>query len=418
MRRLFAQWSVLTRFPDFGKLFAGNTISQLGSSITTVALPLTAVLLLDASPAQMGVLGAVGTIPHLVLGLPAGVWIGRLAYRRTVVLADLARVPLLAAIPVLAAFDVLAMWQLYVIVLLAGAGMLFESLATHSYIPRLVGRDHLLSANSATAQSNSVISTVGPALGGALVQALTAPLAIAVNAASFLASGVCKRLVSDPGQPARGDDNTPPGLTADVIEGLRAVFGNAVLRPMVLSAALGALTGQVQNVILMLYLARELNLSATLVGVTIAVSGGASILGAVFAAPITERVGHGPAFVIGQFLVSLGGFVLAAASGPLPLVLATLGFAQFLRGIGPPLYAVNQLTVRQALTTPDLLPRVNATWRFLVFGTQPIGSLIGGGLGSVVGLRLTFVLGSVGMLMAVGLAVWSPLRRFRELPEP
>lgn len=417
MRGLLRQWSVLARYPDFARLFAGDSTSMLGSSVTTVALPLTAVLVLDASPAQMGLLGAVGLLPHLLVGLPAGVWVGRIPYRRTLVLADLTQVLLLGAIPLLALLDVLAIWQLYVIVLAAGGCALFGSLAATSFVPVLVDRAQLLQANSAIAQSNSVVATVGSALGGALVQLLTAPIAILVDALSFLVAAVCKsriranaRAVESAGSPRVS------GLAGEIGAGLRAVFGDPILRPMIASAALGALAGQMQNVILVLFLARDLHLSATLVGLVVAVGGAASIVGAVLAAPITARVGHGPGFILGGFLAALAGFGLAAAAGPLPLLVGVLLLAQFVRGAGPPLYSINQTTVRQSLAAPGMLARVNATWRFLVFGMQPLGALLGGVVGGAIGLRGTFLVGSLAMLAAVAIAVGSPLRTFRRLP--
>ncbi|WP_020579631.1 MFS transporter [Actinopolymorpha alba] len=425
MRNFFRQWSVLARYPNFTKLFIGGTTSLLGSNITAVAMPLTAVLMLDASPAQVGLLGAVGFVPHLVLGLPAGVWLGRASYRRTLVIADLTQMLLLATIPLLAMLDALRIWHLYLVVLLTGVCSLFGTVATTSFVPALVGRDHLLQANTVSAQSNSVVSTVGSALGGTLVQLLTAPIAILVDAVSFLLSALCNGLIREPGpavaseEVAREEVAREPQrrrLAGEIAGGIGAVFGHPILRPLIVAAALGALAGQMQNVILVLFLAREVGLSPSLVGAIVAVSGVASIVGALAAAPITERIGHGPGFILGGFLAAIAGFGLAAAAGPMPLVLGVLVLAQVLRGAGPPLYGINQVTVRQALAAPDMLARVNATWRFLVFGTQPIGALLGGAAGGLIGLRVTFVASSLGMLFAVAVAVWSPLRTFRRLP--
>lgn len=166
----------------------------------------------------------------------------------------------------------------------------------------------------------------------------------------------------------------------------------------------------------MLYLARELGLPAGVVGVLLAVSSGAAVLAAFLASPISQRLGHGPTFIVGTLLASLAGFVLAAADGPFPFLIAILVIAQILRGAGPPLYSVNQSTVRMTLAPPDMLARVNATWRFLVFGAQPVGALLAGAIAGAVGLRTTLVISGFGMLLGVVVAAFSPLRGLRTLP--
>jgi len=414
---LLRQWSVLSRFPDFRRLFLGNSVSLLGSSVTTVALPLTAVVYLHASPVQMGVLGAVAFVPHLVLGLPAGVWIDRLPYRRLIVLADLAQMLLLGTIPVLASFGVLRMWQLYVVIVLAGVGGLFETVTAQSFIPRLVPRAQLLPANSAIMQSNATVNTTGSALGGVLVQLLTAPVAITVDALSFLLAALVKARIRTPGPVVVPTTPRRQHLWADVLEGLRAVFAHRIVRAVTISATIGALAGQMQAVVLVLYLVRDLGLSAGLVGAAIAIGGVAGIFGALVAVPITERIGPGRAFITGTFLAALAGIVLALASGPFVLMFLVLTVAQLLRGLGPSLYGVNQQTFRQALIRPELISRVNATWRFLVYGTMPIGALLGGLLGSTLGMRATLIISAAGMLLSTAVAFISPLRTLRELPQ-
>jgi MFS family permease len=183
-----------------------------------------------------------------------------------------------------------------------------------------------------------------------------------------------------------------------------------------LTATVGALTGQIQNVVLVLYLVRELHLSPGLVGAAVAISGAAGILGALVAVPVTERAGHGPAYILGVLCAGAAGLVLAAARGPFWLVFTVIAAGQVLRGIGPSLYSINQQTLRQALTAPEMLSRINATWRFLVFGMQPIGALIGGFLGGAIGLRNTLIVGGIGTLAGAALALVSPLLKFRRLP--
>ena len=406
---------VLGRYRDFRWLFAGNSVSLLGSSVTVVALPLTAVVYLHASPGQMGFLGAAALLPHLVLGLPAGVWVDRMPYRRVLVLADLAQTLLLGSVPVLAVLGVLRIWQLYVVAVLAGICNLFETVTAQSLTPRLVPRQQLLPANSALMIGSATVGTTGVALGGILVSLFTAPFAIAADAASFLLAGLCKAQIRVP-ELAVVKDGSSGQPRAGILAGLRVVFGHQVIRAVTLAATIGALAGQMQAVILVLYLVRGLGLSGALVGAVVAVGGGAGILGALQAIRITARTGPGPAFIIGMLLASCGGLVLAAASRPLALALVTLVIAQALRGAGPSLFGVNQQTLRQALIPPTALSRANATWRFLVYGMQPIGALLGGLAGSALGLRTTLVISSAAMLVGTAVACLSPLRTLRELP--
>ncbi|GAA4228842.1 MFS family permease [Streptosporangium album] len=384
--------------------------------MTIVALPLTAVVYLHASPAQMGILGAASFLPHLVLGLPAGVWVDRMPYRRTLILADLTQTLLLGSVPVLAVLGSLQIWHLYVVAVLAGVGNLFETVTAQSFTPILVSRRQLLPANSALMLSNATVNTTGSVLGGALVSLLTAPVAIAADAVTFLLAGLCKARIRTSGPVVVSAGAHRQHLRADILEGLRAVFGHRIIRAVTLAAAVGALAGQMQNVVLVLYLVRDLSLSPGLVGVVVAIGGVAGILGALVATRITQRIGPGRAFVAGMFLAAMAGLVLAAAAGPLSLVLAVLAMAQLLRGTGPSLYGVNQQTLRQALIAPVLLSRANATWRFLVYGTQPLGALLGGLLGSALNLRATLIISSAVMLLGTVIAHVSPLRSLRELP--
>lgn len=408
------QWLVLRRHADFRRLFVGNSISLLGSSVTRVALPLTAVLYLHASPAQMGILTAAAFVPHLVLGLPAGVWVDRLPYKRILVIADLLQAVLIGAVPVVAAFGALQIWHLYVVVLLAGVGNLFETVTATSFTPSLVSREQLLPANSALQQSFAVVNTSGSALGGALVGLLTAPFAIAVDAASFVFAAFSKSRIR-----TAGPESAPrqrQHLFAEIGAGLRTVVAHPIVRMLMLAATIGALTGQIQNVVLVLYMVRELHLSAGLVGVAVAIAGAAGILGTLVAVPVTERAGHGPAFILGMVFAGVGALVLAAAGGPFWIAFVVVAVGQILRGIGPSLYSINQQTMRQALTPQEMLSRINATWRFLVFGMQPLGALIGGFLGGVIGLRDTLIVGGVGTLAGSVLATVSPLLKYRRLP--
>jgi MFS family permease len=382
--------TLLGQHQDFRRLFVGNSVSLLGSSVTTVALPLAAVVSLHASPVEMGLLGAAGFLPHLVLGLPAGVWVDRLPYKRILVLADLGQLLLIGSVPLAAAFGVLTLAQLYVVVILAGVCALFDAVAGQSFTPMLVPRDQLLPANSALMLTGSTVNVAGSALGSALVVLLVAPLAMAVDAGSFLVAALCKLRITVSGVPAASVRRK-----ADLFGGLRIAFTHPVLRPVTIAATLGALGGQMQNAVLVLYLVRALGFSPWLVGLAVTIAGVAGMLGALVTPTVTRRLGPGRTFVVGMLLSSSAGLLLA--TGPALL-------SQVLRGAGPALYGVNQQTFRQTLVAPEQLSRVNAGWRFLVYGTQPVGAVLGGLLGTL-DLRTTLIVSAVLMLAGTALAL-------------
>ena len=409
-------WVVLRQHPEFFKLWSGQAISSFGSAITTVALPLTAVVVLHASPVQMGVLLASTTLPHLLFGLVAGVWVDRLPRRSILVGADVARSLLLGTIPVLGVIGALRIEHLYAVAFLTGVMTMLFEIASMTLLPALVGRDDLIQANGVMVLNTSVAGTAGPALAGGLVQALTAPLAIAFDAASFLLSAGCSLLIEVKQDPTSAGARGSARLWAEIVEGLRVVFGSPVLSAVAVSAGIGSMAGAMQGALVVLYLARDLHLSAAFIGLAVAASGAASVVGALLAPPYSRWLGAGPAYITGQMLASAAGLILAAARGPLSVVLLFVVVGRLAGGLGAPLYAVPQRTLRQSLVPGQVLGRVNATWRFLVIGAQPLGALLGGLLGAAIGLRAALVAGSVGILIAVTWATRSPLRTLRQIP--
>ena len=410
-RRLTSLW----RQADFMRLWAGQTISGFGSAITGLALPLTAILILRATPREMGLLGAAGTLPALLFGLLAGVWVDRARRRPLLIGAELGRALLLGSVPALAMLRLLRMEYLYVVAFLAGTLALFFDVAITSFLPSVVRREELVEGNSKLQLSGSVTSIAGPGLAGALVQLLTAPLAIAVDALSFLVSGVClwfMRTPETPPAPARRGN-----VAGEIGEGWRTLFHHPLLRAMTIGSALGSLAISVQGVVFMLFLTRELGLPPVLQGIILASSGFASLAGTVLAGRVTRRYGPGPAIIGGTLLVSLAMGAVPLAGGPAPAALALLVAAQVLHGIGTPIYSISQVSLRQAITPDRLLGRVNASRRFLVFGIGPLGALLGGFLGETIGLRSTLAVGAGGMALSLAWVVLSPLRTLREQPD-
>jgi MFS family permease len=413
------QWrtaQVVRSNPEFVKLWTGQAISSFGSAITTVAMPLVAVVTLGASPLQMGALSALTVLPHLLFGLPAGVWVDRLSRRRVLIVADLGRALLLAAIPLLSVLGVLRIEHLYMVAVLAGVLTLLSDTASMTLLPALVGRENLMQANSASMLNQTVATTTGPSVAGALVQLVSAPLAIAFDAASYLLSAFCSVLIKEPPRRTTGLHPRPVKLWSQLTEGFRELIGNPVLSALVVSATAAAIAGAMQGPLVVLYLVRELHLSPVLVGLAVTVVGLASVVGTLVAPAYSRRVGLGRAYISGQLLASLAGLVLAAARGPLPVLAPFLIVGQLLTGLGLPLYGVPQRTLRQALVPEFLLGRVNATWRTLVIGGQTFGALAGGILGTALGLRPTLVISSLGMLLGFLWAARSPLRSVEHLP--
>ena len=389
---------------EFLKLWTGQAISASGSAITTVALPLAAVVTLGATPVEMGLLAALTVLPHLLFGLPAGLWVGRVSLRRLLIGTDLGRALLLGAIPVLAWADLLRMPHLYAVAFLAGLLTLLSDTASMTLLPELVPREDLMSANSATMLNQSVASTTGPSVAGFLVALVSAPFAIAFDAVSFALSAVTSYLLKEP--PRTRLERDRPSLAG----GLRVLFGHPILRPLVISATAAAIFGAMQGPLLVLYLVRELHWSPVLIGVAITTAGVASILATLLAPWYSSRLGIGRAYSSGQALASLAGLFLAAGAAPFVFL------AQFLSGAGMPLYGVPQRTLRQTLVPPALLAQTTATWRTLVIGGQTLGAACSGLLATHLGLRQTLATTSLAMLTATLYAALSPLSHLNRTP--
>ncbi len=391
---------------EFRKLWIGQLVSASGSAITTVALPLVAVVTLQASAVEMGFLAALTIAPHLVFGLPAGVWVDRWSLRRVLIWTDLGRFVLLGSVPVAAAVGALRIEQLYVVAVLTGLLTLLSDTASQTLMPALVAREDLIRANSAALLNFNLASTAGPSVAGFLVQVISAPFAIAFDAASYVVSAVASYLIREPVRaPAR--ERSEVRLST----GLRVIFGNRVLAPLTVSATVAALAGAMQGPLVVLYLIRELHWSPALVGVALTAFGVAAVAGTFVAAAWCRRVGIGRAYLTGAFLASLAGAALATGLAPMVYV------GQAVAGLGMSLFGVPQRTLRQALVPPHLLGQVIATWRTLVTGGQAVGAAVSGVLATAIGIRPTLVLATAGMLTGALVALFSPLRTLDSLPE-
>lgn len=404
----------IARNGDFARLWAAQSTSAIGSQFTAVALPLLAALNLGASPIVFGVLAAAAGLPHLLFGLFAGAWVDRLRRRPVMITADIARAVLIATIPVSAWLGVLRIEHLIAIAFLAEIFTVFFDIAYLSYIPSLVSRNDLVEANSRLEATASGAQVIGPALGGTLVRYLGAPIALLVDALTYLFSAAFLwRIGTRETRPACTDGAL--SLRAEIIQGLRAVWRSPVLRALALSSTVVNLAGFLFLSIYVLYMTRDLGLGADAVGLVFAAGGAGALLGSLTAGPARSRWGVGPVLLGSQMLFGLFGMLVPLAvlipEAALPLVVA----AEFLQWVMVLVFSVNAVSLRQAITPDRLLGRVNGTMRFIVWGSRPIGSLLGGYLGSIMGLPMTLVVGAFGMLLAFMPLLLSPIPRLRSV---
>jgi MFS family permease len=405
----------LWRQPDFLRLWTGNAISQVGSQVTFLALPLTAVFTLDASPGEMGLLTAVGSLPPLLFGLHAGVVVDRRARRPLIIMCDAGRAFLLGLVPVAWFLGLLTIEWVYVVAFLVGALSLLASLAHQAMLPAIVSRHQLVDANGKLAMTATAAEVAGPTLASALVQFLSAPVAIAADAASYLVSGVLLSRIRSP-EPARVATNRQGRMWDDILQGLRAALDDARLRALIGSRVLLNFFNAMLEAVFVLYIIHELGLAVALLGIAFSIGGIGFLVGAILPGRLSSRIGIGPSMVLGIATVALSDLLVPLASG-LPAVIAgVLVGAQFFFGIGLTVFNVNQASLRQVLVPPEMLGRVGATVTVLAEAMTPIGAILGGLLGATLGLRETLILAALGELMAAAWLWYSPLRRVHALP--
>jgi len=418
MRSLWPR-SGLWRHGDFLKLWSAETLSQVGSQIGGFALPLVAIITLDASPFAVSALFVVQFAPFLLISLPAGVWVDRLPRRPILILSDIGRFAALLTIPIAYWLDALTLWQLYGVGFFVGICTVFFDVSYQSYLPSLVERRQLVEGNSKLEVSRSAAQLSGPALAGVLVDLLRAPVAILADALSFLVSALFLLRIrkQEENVPTRAQRKAAKSsMKTELREGLGWVLGNPYLRTVAASTATFNLFGSMMFAILAVYLVRGLGMSPTLIGVVFAIGQAGYLLGAVFAGRISRWLGVGPAILLGAALGATQLLVPLApqdARGAIPyLVVATLTMS-----FGVVLYNVTQLSMRQAITPERLQGRMNSTIRFIVWGVMPIGQLVGGALATWFGLRTAIWAGAIGLSLAWVPLVFGPLLSLKEMPE-
>lgn len=413
-------FSELWRDSDFLKLWLGQTISTAGSQVTTLALPLTAIIVLHANAFQMGIVAALSRAAFVLVGLFAGVWVDRLRRRPFMIVADLGRALLLGSIPLAALLHILGIGLLYLVALAAGGLSLCADLAYDAYLPTLVGRDRLAEANSLGQANQSVAEIAGPGLAGVLIRLLSAPLAIAVDAASFLVSAASLAIIRAP-EPRR-TGNTAPHTAREIGAGLHLLLQQPLLRAIAGTIALVVLFASMFQAVFVLYLDRTLGFGPGLIGMIFTLGSLGGFLGALVAPAIARRSGQEAVAIAGTTIMVVGGqgFVIVALDTPPRLIaLLVLILTQGLVATGNAMFNVAAATIQQQQVPGELLGRVGAALRVLALGvTGLLGALAGGFLGSALSPRTTISIAAIAMLSAV-LWIWrSPLRATRNLPGP
>ncbi|QKV76835.1 MFS transporter [Amycolatopsis sp. Hca4] len=395
---------------DFRRLWLADLVSQLGSRIDVLAVPLLAVTALGAPVFEVSLLRTAQTLPYLVLGLQVGAWCDRIRHRPVLIAADAGRAVLIASVPVAALFGVLGMAQLLAVVFAVGVLGVFFDVAHQTYVPRLVPRGQLPEANTRLQTNRSTAAVAGPGLAGLVVQALGTAAALAVDAASYLWSALWLRRIETPDVRPEPRERR---LLREIGEGLRLVRGDRVLLAISAHGAVSSFFQSAHLAIVVVFLARDLGLSAWVIGVL----GTASLTGALTAGLtarlLGERVGQARALWGAAVLFGLA-YQLYPFTGR-GWALACYVVAGFFTSYSVIVLSVFGVSFQQAVTPPELLGRVNAISQTLVFGVAPLGSLLGGTLVGVLGMRPTLHVAAAGVLASAAIMVWSPLRKLRDL---
>jgi MFS family permease len=413
----------LLRHPNFLKLWTAETVSVFGSQISALAIPIVAATILKVGAFEFALLGVLEFLPFILFTLPAGAWVDRLRRRPIMITGDLGRAIALATIPAVYLMNAswLTIWQLYVVAFVTGTLTVFFDVSNQSYLPSIVERDELIEGNSKLQISQSAAQIAGPGIAGVLIGAVGAALAVTLDALSFVWSALFVFLIRKPeppvAHPADATGAKRPSIVSDVKDGLRFVIGHPSLRAISAGTGTSNLFGSMGGAIMLLYVLNELHLDAGQIGIAFGLGNVGSLVGAVSANRISGWFGLGPTIVGSLFL---GGFLMLfiaiapVGAAALPFLIAGGVFGGFSQMV----YNINQVSYRQAICPPRMQGRMNATVRFLVWGTMPIGSLIGGAIASVVGLHPTIWLATIlGFIPAI-FPLLSPVRKLKVMPAP
>ena len=410
---------LLRRHGDYRRLWTAATISLFGTQISLIALPFIAAVLLHAEPFEVALLGTVEFLPFLLFTLPAGAWVDRLPRRLILVAGDLGRALSLLTIPIAWQLGELTMAQLYIVGFVNGFLTVFFDVADQSFLPAILEPDELVEGNAKLQVSASAAQVLGQPVGGGIVGLLTAPIAVAVDAASYVVSGglifsIRKR------EPARtpnaSSDGTPSGIRHEIAEGLRYVTGHPYLRYIAASTGISNLFSNIAFATIAYFVYTELGLTPFQFGLAGGIGSLGVLLGALIAGRIAERIGVGRTILWSMALSGPAALLAAIAQPGTAVVVLTSSF--FLTSLTGVVYNINQVSLRQAITPERIQGRMNATMRFLVWGTIPIGQVIGGIVATAIGSRGALIVGGVLGCFAFVPILFSSVRSLERIPTP
>ena len=446
----------LFRNPNYAKLWTAATVSLFGTQVSQIAIPFIAAVLLNASPGEVGLLTTIEFLPFLLFTLPAGVWVDRFPKKRILVIGDVGRAFMLASIPIAYALGALTIWQLYVVGFVNGLMTVFFDVADQSYLPSILERDDLVEGNAKLQISQSSAQILGQPFGGGIVALLTAPVAVLIDAVSYLGSAGLILWIRETGRRAAGALRTGPatviseaeelapspaaaasvaveagaaegdltegggalalgGMRSQIADGLRYILGHRYLRNIAATTATSNLFGNIAFAIFPVYAYRVLQLTPEAVGTIGGLGGAGVLLGALVANRVQARFGLGRAIVGSAIMFGPFNLLMPLATPQVAFWFLSVSF--FLSGISTVVYNVAQVSLRQAITPDAFLGRMNATMRFLVWGTIPVGSLIGAGLSEVIGVQGTIWVGAILSLFAFLPVFLSPVRGLRTIAD-
>ena len=395
---------------DFLKLWTAQTVSYFGSMFG--ALGLTALVFLDATPGQMGVLAMAQGLPVLLFALIAGVYIDRLPRRPVLIVADVGRFAVLMTVPIAAMLDSLSIEQLYAVGFGVGALELAFNVAYRSYLPALVSREHLLAANARLAATESAAESASPAIGGFVVQAAGGPVAVLLDGLTFLWSGVLVAAIRRPEPPRSREQRS---VAAEAREGVSAVRRSPILRALTGAKGTSSLFGSFFGALYGVFLINELGFSPLAMGITIGAGGIGSVFGSWLIGPLSRRIGFGM-----TMLISAGGFyawLIPTAGGPREVAFAMIVVSQVCGDPFWTMYEIGAVSLRQAVTSDEMLGRVSSTMHLVEAGLAPIGALTAGMLAEAIGVRETLAIAAAGVSSAALWILFSPIPRLKEPPQ-
>ena len=407
----------LLREPNFRNFWLGQTISVFGDQITLLALPIVAVIVLEADPAEMGLLTAVGLLPYLLFSLPGGVWLDRVhRRRRLMIVSDVVRAGVIAIVPAAYLLGALGIELLFVLSFVVGTIAVFFDLAWLTLVAAVARREQLVEANSLLNASRSVSAVGGPAIAGVLIHLLSAPIAIAADAISYLASALFLRRVHAPDPPV---EHEPGTIREQLAAGMAFIVRDPIMRPATFSVATMNLFNYCYQALFILFVTRSLGLDPGLLGAALGAGAIGAVVGAAVAAPVGRRIGIGPAYIVGLVVFPGAAILIPLAQGlPFVVILGILFVAEFVGGLGVMILDINGGSLLIARTPSRIRGRAGGAFRFVNMGVRPIGAALGGLLGTLIGVRETLLIVTVAQLLGLVWLIGSPIPKLREIPEP